>query len=133
MTEKQKLAIKRLELNKNTEIYVDYKNKEKTDDIQVVLDLLKEKDKQIDKLKKHNDDLLRKLRNRVKEVKKLEKYSQYKKEFSTLNKQLQNKDKQIDLMSEKIAFSYKVNCIEDIKTYKEQIKQYFEDRIKEEK
>lgn len=78
MTEKQKLAIKRLELNKNTEIYVDYKNKGKTDDIQVVLDLLKEK------------------------------------------------DKQIDLMSEKIAFSYKVNCIEDIKTYKEQIKQYYE-------
>lgn len=78
MTDKQKLAIKRLELNKNTEIYVDYKNKGKTDDIQVVLDLLKEK------------------------------------------------DKQIDLMSEKIAFSYKVNCIEDIKTYKEQIKQYYE-------
>ena len=85
MTDKQKLAIKRLELNKNTEIYIDYKAKEKTDDIEVVLDLLKEK------------------------------------------------DKQIDLMSEKIAFSYKVNCIEDIKTYKEQIKQYFEDRVKEEK
>lgn len=48
MTDRQKLAIKRLELNKNTEIYVDYKNKEKTDDIQVVLDLLKEKDRQID-------------------------------------------------------------------------------------
>ena len=48
MTDKQKLAIKRLELNKNTEIYVDYKTKEKTDDTQVVLDLLKEKDKQID-------------------------------------------------------------------------------------
>lgn len=85
MTEKQKLAIKRLELNKSTEIYVDYKNKEKTDDIQVVINLLKEK------------------------------------------------DSQIDLMAEKIAFSYKVNCIEDIKTYKEQIKQYFEDRVKEEK
>ena len=48
MTDKQKLAIKRLELNKNTEIYVDYKNNEKTDDIQEILDLLKEKDKQID-------------------------------------------------------------------------------------
>lgn len=48
MTEKQKLAIKRLELNKNNEIYVDYKNKEKTDDIQEILDLLKEKDKKID-------------------------------------------------------------------------------------
>ena len=83
MTDKQKLAIKRLELNNNTEIYVDYKNKEKTDDIQEILDLLKEK------------------------------------------------DKQIDLMAEKIAFSYKVNCIEDIKTYKEQIKQYFENKVKE--
>ena len=83
MTDRQKLAIKRLELNKSTEIYVDYKNKEKTDDIQEILDLLKEK------------------------------------------------DKQIDLMSEKIAFSYKVNCIEDIKTYKEQIKQYFENKVKE--
>ena len=78
MTDRQKLAIKRLELNKNTKIYVDYKNKEKTDDIQVALDLLKEK------------------------------------------------DKQIDLITEKIAFSYKVKCIEDIKTYKEQIKQYYE-------
>ena len=48
MTDKQKLAIKRLGLNRNTEIYVDYQNKEKTDDIQVVLDLLKEKDRQID-------------------------------------------------------------------------------------
>ena len=83
MTDKQKLAIKRLKLNKNTEIYVDYKNKKKTDDIQEILDLLKEK------------------------------------------------YKQIDLMSEKIAFSYKVNCIEDIKTYKEQIKQYFENKVKE--
>lgn len=44
---------------------------------------------------------------------------------------LEQKDKQIDLMSEKIAFSYKVNCIEDIKTYKEQIKQYFENKVKE--
>ena len=78
MTDKQKLAIKRLELNKKTEIYVDYKQKEKTDDIQVVLDLLKEK------------------------------------------------DRQIDLMAENIAFSYKINCIKDIKTYKEQIKLHYE-------
>lgn len=85
MTDKQKLAIKRLELNKNTEIYIDYKTKERTEDIQIVLNLLKEK------------NML------------------------------------IDSMAEKIAFSYKVNCIEDIKTYKEQIKQYFEDRVKEEK
>ena len=82
MTDKQKLAIKRLELNKNTEIYVDYKTKEKTDDIQVVLDLLKEK------------------------------------------------DKQIDLMAEKLAFYHEINCIEDIKTNKEQIKQHFENQVK---
>lgn len=44
---------------------------------------------------------------------------------------IEEKDKIIDLMSEKIAFSYKVNCIEDIKTYKEQIKQYFENKVKE--
>ena len=30
-----------------------------------VLSMLEEKDKQIDKLKKHNDELLRKLRNRI--------------------------------------------------------------------
>ena len=65
--------------------------------IETVLPMLEEKDKQIDKLKKHNDELLKKLRNRVKEVKKLQKYSLYKEEFSRLNKQLQNKDKIIDL------------------------------------
>lgn len=48
MTEKQKLAIKKLELNKNTEIYVDYKRKEKTEDIKIVLELLNEKDKIIE-------------------------------------------------------------------------------------
>ncbi len=39
--------------------------------IETVLNMLKEKDKEIEKLKKHNKELLRKLRNRVKEVKKL--------------------------------------------------------------
>lgn len=61
-----------------------------------VLNLLEKKDKEIAKFKNNNKDLLRKLRNRVKEVKKLEKYSTYKQEFSTLNKQLQKKDKQIE-------------------------------------
>ena len=73
--------------------------------IETVLSMLEEKDKQIEKLKKHNDDLLRKLRNRVKDVKKLQKYSLYKKEFSRLNKQLQNKEKIIDLMANHIATS----------------------------
>ena len=99
--------------------------------IETVLSMLKEKDKQIDKLKKHNYDLLRKLKNRVKEVKKLEKYSLYKKEFSRLNKQLQNKDKIIDLMAEDMAFDNEINSMEDIRTIKEQIKQYFENKEKE--
>ena len=89
---------------------------------------------QIDKLKKHNDDLLRKLKNRVKEVKKLEKYSLYKEEFSRLNKQLQNKDKIIDLMSEQLAGLAIFNIDKDetlILSDKEEVKQYYENEAKE--
>lgn len=109
-----------------------------------VLSMLEEKDKQIDKLKKHNDKLLRKLRNRVKEVKKLEKYSLYKEEFSRLNKQLQNKDKIIDLMANHIATSDSDLCEyldittkckyyagDNGKTCDNCIKQYFENKAKE--
>ena len=78
-----------------------------------------------DKLKKHNNDLLRKLRNRAKEVKKLQKYSLYKEEFSRLNKQLQEKDKIIDLMAEKIS---EEGIVWD---NKEEVKQYFENKAKE--
>lgn len=111
--------------------------------IETVLSMLEEKDKQIDKLKKHNDELLRKLRNRVKEVKKLEKYSLYKEEFSRLNKQLQNKDKQIDLMAEAMRYYNGMQqeqefCIEicekkecNIEKCKDCIKQYFENKAKE--
>lgn len=97
MTKEQ--AIEALKEHKE-QIDKKYINTRNSKAIEIVLSMLEEKDKQIDKLKKHNDDLLRKLRNRVKEVKKLEKYSLYKKEFSRLNKQLQNKDKIIDEMSE---------------------------------
>ena len=109
--------------------------------IEIVLSMLKEKDKEIDKLKKHNDDLLRKLRNRVKEVKKLQKYSLYKEEFSRLNKQLQNKDKIIDLMAERLRYYNGMKqkqefCIDicegkecNIKKCKERIKQYFEKEL----
>nr|DAO80871.1 MAG TPA: hypothetical protein [Caudoviricetes sp.] len=114
------------------------------DAIETVLPMLEEKDKEIDKLKKHNDDLLRKLRNRVKQVKKLEKYSLYKEEFSRLNKQLQNKAQIIDLMSEAInnndidedicrCMGQKENCneFEDKEKCTECIKQYFENKAKE--
>ena len=110
--------------------------------IETVLSMLEEKDKQIDKLKKHNDDLLRKLRNRVKDVKKLQKYSLYKQEFSRLNKQLQNKEKIIDLMAEYISnitdcpFESEGKYLDcekmcDVRTDKECWKQYFENKVKE--
>lgn len=99
---------------------------------------------QIDKLKRHNNNLLRKLRNRVKEVKKLQKYSLYKEEFSRQNKQLQNKAQIIDLMTEYIEdeltvdeFCTKEGCYADnyIDGHCEKclncIKQYFEDKAKE--
>lgn len=89
---------------------------------------------QIDKLKKHNNNLLKKLRNRVKEVKKLQKYSLYKEEFSRLNKQLQNKDKIIDLMSEQLAGLAIFNIDKDetlLLNDKEEVKQYFENKAKE--
>mgnify|MGYP007092552433 CR=1 FL=1 len=98
------------------------------------IEALKEHKEQIDKLKKHNDDLLRKLRNRVKEVTKLEKYSLYKEEFSRLNKQLQNKDKIIDLMSEQLAGLAIFNIDKDeplILGDKDNVKQYFENKAKE--
>ena len=97
---------------------------------------------QIDKLKRHNNNLLRKLRNRVKEVKKLQKYSLYKEEFSRLNKQLQNKDKIKDLMAERLRYYNGMQqkqefCIDicegkecNIKKSKERKKQYFENQEK---
>ena len=101
---------------------------------------------QIDKLKKHNNTLLRKLRNRVKKVKKLKKYSLYKEEFSRLNKQLQNKDQIIDLMAKVINEAYfesedfeewfenkicKVQRDEDYTYLEKDIKRYFENKAKE--
>lgn len=128
----------------STGLVEDEERNKYQDAIETVLPMLEEKDKQIDKLKKHNDDLLRKLRNRVKDVKKLQKYSLYKKEFSRLNKQLQNKDKQIDLMAEFIEdeltvdeFCTKEGCYADnyIDGHCEKclncIKQYFENKAKE--
>lgn len=128
----------------STGLVEDEERNKYQDAIETVLPMLEEKDKQIDKLKKHNDDLLRKLRNRVKDVKKLQKYSLYKKEFSRLNKQLQNKDKIIDLMAEFIEdeltvdeFCTKEGCYADnyIDGHCEKclncIKQYFENKAKE--
>lgn len=110
--------------------------------LETALNILKEKDKEIEKLKKHNKELLRKLRNRVKEVKKLNKYSLYKKEFKTLNEQLKNKDRIIDLTIEEYEYNARINlkdfcdnelrkntCIQDCKIC---IKQYFKSKVEKE-
>lgn len=56
---------------------------------EVLCNELDKKNKEITKLKSHNKDLLRKLRNRIKEINKLNKYKQYKNEFKTLNKKIE--------------------------------------------
>ena len=145
--EAEKLQKENKELKKSKITYekvrdIQEKNKNIVDKNYISKQIIK--DKQIDKLKKHNDDLLRKLRNRVKEVKKLEKYRLYKKEFSRLNKQLQNKEKIIDLMAEHIATSDSDLCEyldmttkckyyagDNGKTCDSCIKQYFENESKE--
>lgn len=145
MTKEEKEAIKILEAQASTKVrenqYLIF-HKEAT---VTVLNLIQKQEKTINKLKRHNKELLRKLRNRVKEVKKLTKYSFYKKEFATLNKKLKEKNKQIDLsaefiknnMSEKkiineICIKGKCNneeCHED--DLKECIKLHFEKLAKE--
>lgn len=133
MSEEEKEAIKGLK--REAEMY-DY-----NDDI-VILNLIEKQQKEIEKLKAHNKDLLRKLKNRVKEVKKLNKYSQYKKEFKTLNEKLQLKDKVINEMSEWIAHqdldeeicTKKIeDCYADIydsNCCKECVKEYFINKVK---
>ena len=101
---------------------IEYYKKQKDYDMQFRHELLEhirclnlnkdEKDEEIEKLKKHNKELLRKLRNRVKEVRKLNKYSLYKKEFKRLNEQIKKKD-------------------EIIKKLEKEAQKYFEEIIKQ--
>lgn len=116
------------------------------DDLETILNMLKDKDKEIEKLKKHNKELLRKLRNRVKEVNKLQRKN-YKaivtKQGKTLEeraKQIKKQNKIIELMAEHICSSaivddticaIKCDCETDINedcTYEKMLKctkQYF--------
>ena len=102
---------------------------------------LEKKEAEIDKLRNSNKDLLRKLRNRVKEVKKLTRYSLYKKEFARLNKQLEQKDKIIDLLADDLRYyegmqQDQLFCIDtcegkmcDKEHCKERIKEYFYKKV----
>lgn len=103
MTKEEKKAIERLTIIASTSKagYENYPNcicMKK--DLILVLNLIQSQQKEIEKLKDKNKDLLRKLRNRVKEVKKLTKYSLYKKEFSRLNKEIEKKETLINTMQE---------------------------------
>lgn len=141
MTKEEKEAIKILEAQASTKVrenqYLIF-HKEAT---VTVLNLIQKQEKTINKLKRHNKVLLRKLRNRVKEVKKLTKYSFYKKEFATLNKKLKEKNKQIDLMAQCIDIelsSLRLSIIlnknvKPLESYKDEIKQYFEKKAEQER
>lgn len=92
-------------------------------------DYYDELDKEIETLKNNNKDLLRKLRNRVKEVKKLEKYSLYKKEFSRLNKELGKKDMIIDLMAKQLEKDTEWYYSKFDDYTKDDFKKYFEKKV----
>lgn len=149
MTVRQKLAIKRLELNKNTEIYVDYKTKEKTDDIEVVLDLLKEdknvKEKMtIEQAQEILDELQRTEPDKLKgEAKKLfEAIMKIADERDELKKQVRQKDKIIHSMTEYISEHTDCPCENegkdldcekmcDVRIDRDCWKIYFENKVKE--
>lgn len=78
------------EIYRNEIIPLEFRfSKKEAEKMQVILNLMQSQQKELEKLKNKNKDLLRKLRNRVKEVKKLAKYSLYKTEFSRLNKEIE--------------------------------------------
>ena len=102
MTKEQEEAISRLRKITNRQILYGNKFgitiegfKELQEDLETVLNMLKEKDKEIDKLRKHNKELLRKLRNRVKEVKKLQKNPNDKAIVTKQGKTLEERAEQI--------------------------------------
>ena len=129
MNEEEKEAMKLLENIKNNTWVTLYIMSKDSKDADILLNLIEKQQAEIEKLRNNNKDLLRKLRNRVKEVKKLEKYSLYKKEFATLNKQLKEKDKIIDLMALDI-YGMQIECNRYFKDT-EEVKQYFERKIKQ--
>lgn len=143
MTEEEKEAIENLTnlLSQRNEKQVKITTYDLFGDIKTVLNIIQKQEKTINKLKRHNKELLRKLRNRVKEVKKLTKYSFYKKEFATLNKKLKEKNKQIDLMAQCIDIelsSLRLSIIlnknvKPLESYKDEIKQYFEKQTEQQR
>lgn len=110
MNEEEKEAIETIRFLKDLKWYThafdngtEVLTEEEKQDIDIGLNLIKKQQKELEKLETKNNDLLRKLRNRIKDVKKLQKYGQYKNEFSNLNKKIAKKDKIIDKMAEMLV------------------------------
>lgn len=89
--------------------------------IETVLNMLKEKDKEIENLKIGIDEAW--------EEWNILEQSSYEEE-QRLKTKIEEKNRIIDLMAEEIAFYQDINSHEDIKIYKKQIEQYFERRVK---
>ena len=95
--------ISTIELAENTDLYtysIAVKNvlnmlKENSAEIHQKNTELAEKNAEIERLRKHNKELLRKLRNRVKEVKKLQKNPNYKAIVTKQGKTLEERAEQI--------------------------------------
>ena len=107
MTEKQSKAIERCRelIKESHSCWIGITNQEA---ITIVLSMIEEKDKQIERYINilATNDMLHVI-------------------------ECENKDKIIDLMANKLALYCEINCEEDIKTNKEQIRQYFENKVKE--
>lgn len=135
MTKEQEKIIYRLNSDIDSPLSGGYTTIVLIDDLEAILNMLKGRDREVEKLKKHNKDLLRKLRNRVKEVKKLQKNPNYKsivtKQGKTLEEsaqEIKKKDKMIDLMAEEIK---ERNYNFTNKSLKE-IKQHYERKVEDE-
>lgn len=129
MTKKEEQALEQLRS------WRDYivKNKEKVNKandiefyLRTALNLIQTQQAEIEKLKNYNKELLRKLKNRVKEVKKLTRYSLYKNEFTKLNKEIEKKDRVIAEMANTISRLYVFTAEKS-----EEIKQYFEGKVEQ--
>lgn len=135
MTEEEKKAIEYLNKDLKKADMLEMTVHTDNESLRTALNLIKSQQEEIEKLRNNNKRLLKKLRNRVKEVKKLTKYSLYKKEFSRLNKEIEKKDKIIDEMSDMLVRVHSENKeVEfianiDIEEKKEKIKQYFEKKV----
>lgn len=106
-----------------------------TKNLSDLLQAYKDQEKEIDKLKNKNSELLIKLRNRGKEVNKLTKYSNYKKEFTTLNNRIKELEKVIDEMAKVIEITEECDACgyEESHECDNCIKQFYINKVKENK